>query len=322
MSFLIIQTAFLGDLVLTTSLINALRVLHPGCHITVVAVPRAAPVLAGLPGVEVIAYDKSKTRLLPGLWALRQKFGGRRFDKVFCAHRSLRSRLIAGMANAKEKRRFGKKYPYPPYSDDIHYVDKVMALLPEWKGPRPLPILAVTETERLEAHGLLPEALRGKPYVVVSPFSVWGTKEWPLERFEALAQRLSDEKGFTVVWVGVPRNSKTRPQIAPGAVDLTGKTSLGALKALIAEAQLVVTNDSAPVHIAAAFERPTLAFFGPTVRKWGFFPLSPTMAVVEIQGLDCRPCSLHGPMRCPLKHFRCMTEISVEGAWAASQRIL
>jgi heptosyltransferase-2 len=80
MNFLVIQTAFLGDLVLTTSLINALRTLHPGCHITVVTVPSAAPVLAGLPGVDTIAYDKRGTRLLAGLWALRQKFGGRQFD--------------------------------------------------------------------------------------------------------------------------------------------------------------------------------------------------------------------------------------------------
>ncbi len=261
-------------------------------------------------------------RLLPGLWALRQQFGDRRFDKVFCVHRSLRSRLISGMATATERRRFGAKFPYPPYGDDIHYVDKVMALLPEWKGKRPSPWLAVTEGERREAAALIPPELQGRPYAVLSPYSAWGTKEWPLDRFEALAGRLMAEKGLTPLWVGVPRDPGQRPKVGVGAVDVVGKTSLGALKALIADAQIVVTNDSAPVHIAAAFDRPTLAFFGPTVRKWGFFPLSSTMAVVEIDGLDCRPCSLHGPQRCPLEHFRCMKEISVDGAWAAIQRIL
>ena len=100
---------------------------------------------------------------------------------------------------------------------------------------------------------------------------------------------------------------------APGAIDATGTLSLLASAELIARAAVLVTNDSAPQHLASAMGTPTLTIFGPTVPEFGFGPLAPRSASVGHDSLDCRPCHKHGPERCPLTHWRCMKELSVEG---------
>jgi heptosyltransferase-2 len=91
-----------------------------------------------------------------------------------------------------------------------------------------------------------------------------------------------------------------------------GALSLRESAALIGRARVLVTNDSAPLHLAQAMGTPTVALFGPTVPAFGFAPLNAGDAALGLEGLACRPCSKHGPARCPLGHHRCMTELSVE----------
>ncbi|MGL4567356.1 MAG: glycosyltransferase family 9 protein, partial [Fusobacteriaceae bacterium] len=95
--------------------------------------------------------------------------------------------------------------------------------------------------------------------------------------------------------------------------DLRGKTTLLQLAELLKRSEIVVTNDSSPVHIASAFKNThIIGIFGPTVEKFGFFPWSRNSQVLEVHGLECRPCAIHGGDRCPKKHFRCMLEITPE----------
>jgi heptosyltransferase-2 len=94
------------------------------------------------------------------------------------------------------------------------------------------------------------------------------------------------------------------------AIDATGRLSLLASAELIGRSAVLVTNDSAPLHLASAMNTPTLAIFGPTVPDFGFGPLAERAAVAGNTSLDCRPCDRHGPQRCPLGHWRCMREIT------------
>jgi heptosyltransferase-2 len=91
-----------------------------------------------------------------------------------------------------------------------------------------------------------------------------------------------------------------------------GILSLLASAELIGRAQAIVTNDSAPQHLASAMGTPTLTIFGPTVPEFGFGPLAERHAVAGHDGLSCRPCHRHGPERCPLGHWRCMRELGPE----------
>ena len=96
-------------------------------------------------------------------------------------------------------------------------------------------------------------------------------------------------------------------------MDLRGKTTLDELGAVLKRGDIVITNDSSPIHIASAFEKTRIiALFGPTVKEFGFFPWSRNSEVLETENLLCRPCGIHGGNSCPQKHFRCMRDIVPE----------
>ena len=103
----------------------------------------------------------------------------------------------------------------------------------------------------------------------------------------------------------------------PRGRNAAGALSLRGTAALLEQAAMLVTNDSAPLHLAAAVAIPTVAIFGPTVPAFGFGPRGPDDLVVEVTGLACRPCSSHGPAVCPLGHHRCMQEVPVAQVLAA-----
>jgi heptosyltransferase-2 len=154
---------------------------------------------------------------------------------------------------------------------------------------------------------------------------------WFADRFARAGIEISRRFGVDVVVIGGGAGAEkiigqtiTEKIVQAGgkAVNLVGQTSISELKAVIRGAWLVVANDSAPVHIASAFDVPTVAIFGPTVRKWGFFPLSSRSRVVERSDLPCRPCHIHGPQKCPKRHFKCMDQIQVEDVVQAVQNLV
>ena len=100
-----------------------------------------------------------------------------------------------------------------------------------------------------------------------------------------------------------------------------GKLTLRQSAALIGNARLLVTNDSAPLHLATAMGTPIVALFGPTVTEFGFGPLRAGDVALGVQGLECRPCSPHGPPACPLRHHRCMRELTVAAVLAAIEEL-
>jgi heptosyltransferase-2 len=120
----------------------------------------------------------------------------------------------------------------------------------------------------------------------------------------------------TVVIIGSADDHELAAEIANAAqgraVDATGKLSLLASAELIRRCALLVTNDSAPQHLASAMNTPTLTIFGPTVPEFGFGPLADRSTTVGLDSLACRPCDRHGPVACPLKHWKCMREIGVD----------
>jgi heptosyltransferase-2 len=140
---------------------------------------------------------------------------------------------------------------------------------------------------------------------------VWATKRWPY--YTELARALSADG--RIVIVGGADDASLALEIrsaVPDAVDATGTLPLLASADLIGRCGVIVTNDSAPLHLASAMGTPTVAIFGPTVPDFGFGPLAPSRLVVGHETLTCRPCSRHGPRRCPLTHFRCMRELTPE----------
>ena len=158
--------------------------------------------------------------------------------------------------------------------------------------------------------------------VALAPGSVWATKRWPY--YAELAKLLATDAQIAVIGGAADATLAAEIGAATGgaAVDTTGQLSLLASAELIGRAAALVTNDSAPLHLASAMNTPTLAVFGPTVPEFGFGPLAEISESVGLDGLPCRPCDRHGPQRCPLGHWRCMRELSADDIAARVRRLL
>lgn len=329
MSSVVVQTAFLGDVVLTTPLLAALA--RRDGPLDVVTTPAAAALLETHPAVRrVIPYDKrGADRGWAGLRALARRLAAERYDTAYLPHRSLRSALLARVAGVP--RRVGYRDAWRLFYTDarprpraMHEVDRLLALADAPDAPR-RPSLGLTGDDRAAADGVLAEAAGAGPLAALAPGSIWGSKRWP--HFPALAARLATA-GFRVATLGgaadapLGRSVVTAARAAGGvAVDACGRLSLRASAALIARARVLVTNDSAPLHFAQAVGTPTVALFGPTVPEFGFGPVNPGDVALGVDGLACRPCSAHGPPACPLGHHRCMTMLEVARVADAAERL-
>ena len=116
-----------------------------------------------------------------------------------------------------------------------------------------------------------------------------------------------------VVVVGGKEERLLNIPLAEKSIDLRGMTTLLELAEVIKRAAVILTNDSSPIHIASAFSNVRIiAIFGPTTKDLGFFPWSKNSEVLQVEDLECRPCSLHGGDSCPKKHFKCMVDIKPE----------
>jgi heptosyltransferase-2 len=157
----------------------------------------------------------------------------------------------------------------------------------------------------------------GEPLIALAPGSVWATKRWP--SYDALARELvALLPDARVVVLGAAGDAPLAAAIGiavqqrdgPPIVDATGKLTLLGSAALLSRCAVLVTNDSAPLHLASAMNTPTVALFGPTVPAMGFGPLSDRHAVIGRDALPCRPCSAHGGQACPLGHWTCMRDVA------------
>ena len=318
----VIQTSFLGDTILTTPLLAQLA--HRG-PVDVVTTPAAASVLTGHPAVrQVIVYDKRGAHAgLFGFTTMTSRLKAAAYDTAYLAQGSLRSALLVFAARIPERIGFATSsgsWLYTTmvaYRDDLHHAARLL-LLSRPTGREPTdeemrPSLAPGAAERsvvdelLRSRGVEP----GERLIALAPGSVWATKRWPY--YVQLALGLADAGRIVVVGGADDRALAAEIVSAvPGAVDTTGALPLLASADLIGRCAVLVTNDSAPLHLASAMGTPTVAIFGPTVPEFGFGPLAPAKAVLGHESLACRPCHRHGPRRCPLTHFRCMRELSAE----------
>lgn len=331
---LVIQTSFLGDLVLTTPLIAELASRGP---VDVVVTPAAATLLANNPSIrDIIVYDKrGDDRGLFGLWnasrKLRARIGAngaserRRTTVAYMAQGSVRSAVLALLAGVRERVGFSTsagRHLYTrivPFRDDLHHAERLWRLAarsPEDKPsesqlrPRIFPGDAdVSAVERL----LRDVPMNGRPIIGLAPGSAWGTKRWPY--YSELAKRLAVRYRLAIIggMADIPAAHAIAEAMAPDLpIDSVGKLTLLGSAELIGRCGALVTNDSAPLHLASAMGTPTVALFGPTVPDFGFGPLAPRRAVGGVTGLPCRPCDRHGPQQCPLGHWRCMRELGVD----------
>jgi len=331
-SSLVVQTSFLGDMVLTTPL---LAYLAERGVVDVVSTPAAAALLANHPAVrEVIVYDKrGKDRGIGGFLRLASQLRAKQYDVAYHAQGSPRSGALTAAAGIQDRVGFATSAGKLFYTtrvasiENMHHAARMLSLGtrdPQRAMPRASlrPRLYPGAAERNAVDAILAGRPNKTTLIGLAPGSVWATKRWPF--YAELATLLASDAQIVIVG-GAADMSVARAIVdATGgdAIDTTGRLSLLASAELIGRAALIVTNDSSPLHLASAMNTPTLAIFGPTVPEFGFGPLAEISAAEGLSSLPCRPCDKHGPQRCPLGHWQCMRDLSPETIALAAKRLL
>ncbi|MBK7754060.1 MAG: glycosyltransferase family 9 protein [Flavobacteriales bacterium] len=314
--FLVIQTAFLGDAVLVTAILEKLHAFFPDAAIDLVVRKGNEGLFEGHPFLRhLFIWDKSSNKT-SNLFRLVGALHEERYDHIINAQRFFSTGLMTGLARGNEKIGYDKN----PLSflfdhrvkhvigDGRHEVDRLNALIMHLTdGARPLPKLYPTSKAREEVKAYVTGG-----YVCIAPASAWFTKQWRAEKWIQLIKTFPQDR--QVLLIGAPGDVALCERIAKEAgrgTVLAGKLSLLGTAALMQGAAMNYVNDSAPLHIASAMNAPVTVIFCSTVPAFGFGPLHPNGRIVEtLEKLDCRPCGLHGYAACPKGHFRCALTIT------------
>jgi heptosyltransferase-2 len=327
---LVVQTSFIGDVVLTTPLIAELAKRGP---VDVVTGSGGAALLANNPAIRrSIVYEKSGSDGgIPGFLRTTRRIrtgrasaDGDRYEAAYLAQGSVRSALLAIAAGAMERVGFGRSGGSALYTrrvtfrEDRHHAERLWSLSMSECADAPTPDqirprLYPGEAERAAVDSFLSEEFDSTrdSIIALAPGAAWGTKRWPL--FPELAQRFAES--HSIVVIGGAEDLAIAEAIVHGcppgrAASAAGQLTLLGSAELIGRAQALVCNDSFPQHLGSAMGTRTLTIFGPTVPDFGYGPLAEGSVAAGREELRCRPCHHHGPVRCPLGHWRCMRELS------------
>jgi heptosyltransferase-2 len=324
LKILIIQTAFTGDVILATPLLEKLHGHYPEAAIDFMVRKGNESLFDGHPFLhKTIVWDKKK-RKLPNLLKIIIQVRRERYDVVVNLHRYSSSGMVTWLSGARQKAGFDKN----PFSfcfthkvkhivgDGRHECERNMelasAILPATNGvsaARALPRLYPRQND-FDAV----KSFAASPFICIAPSSVWFTKQYPAHKWVEFIKSLPDK--LQVCLLGSAEDRALCESIKTGALkgdrvhNLAGRLTFLQSAALMKSAVMNYMNDSAPMHLASAVNAPADAIFCSTVPAFGFGPLSEKSFVTETdEKLDCRPCGLHGYRACPRGHFKCAETI-------------
>lgn len=336
MKILIIHTAFIGDIVLSTPLLKRIKEVYPEAKITYVTTPIGATILRNNPNItEIIEYDKRGNHAgIKGLIGLGRRLRYENFNLVLTPHRYLRSSILSWLTRSPKRVGYNIASGSCLFTDKINYdkkkheVEKLLSFMGDIDISNDLkkeyPIQLYSSKKEIDKVDKIwsDNKFENQDVIAVAPGSKWFTKKWPLEYFNETIDLLV-KNGNKVIVVGGKDEMYLNVNIQQGVLDLRGKTTLLELAEILKRVRAVLTNDSSPIHIASAFKDTSiLAIFGPTVKEFGFFPWSKNSEVLEVENLSCRPCAIHGGDKCPKGHFKCMLDIKPKQVYEKILQIL
>ena len=308
---LLVQTAFIGDAILATALLEKLHRFYPTAELDLLVRRGNETLFRGHPFLHELLVWNKRSGKYRDLYRLLTHIRARRYDHLVNLQRFGATGLLTALSGARETvgfrknplaRCFTRTLPHP-IGDGTHEVTRNLALIEH---------LTDASFERPKLYPT-PEdftAVRHSgPYVCFAPTSVWFTKQWPAENWVRLAQQMPADHQIHLL--GGPGDRTACQRIADQITQRTVRNRAGELSflestALMRGARMNYVNDSAPLHLCSAVNAPVTAIFCSTVPEFGFTPLSDDATVVETSHpLDCRPCGLHGHRACPRGHFRC-----------------
>jgi heptosyltransferase-2 len=318
---LVIQTAFIGDVVLATSLIENLHQQFPEVKIDILVRKGNESLFQSHPFLnQVLVWDKKNNKYQNWV-GLLFKIRSRQYDVVLNAQRFAATGAWTAFSKAKIKIGFDKNPFSFLFTHSVlhqfsekgqHEIDRNHQLLSSlFLTKVAMPKLYPTASDELAV-----SSYQQTPYLCIAPASVWFTKQFSIEKWVDLINELPF-KG-PIYLIGGPDDKLLCDQILQkinrkSVVNLAGRLSFLASAALQKKAVLNYVNDSAPMHFASAVNAPVVAVYCSTLPNFGFGPLSDKSFIVQTnEALACRPCGIHGKKQCPLKHFDCAKTIKMD----------
>ena len=316
-NILIIQTAFLGDVVLATGLIEKLQAYYPEAKLDFLVQKGNEALLKDHPKLRQVFIWNKKQNKYKNLWQLLGQIRERKYDLVINLQRFGSTGLLTALSGAKQTIGFDKnpfsRFFTRRYHHDVtsgqHEIARNHLLIASFTDELPAkPCLYPAAADYSKV-----QPFKSQPFICLAPTSVWFTKQYPAEKWVHLLDALP--VGYTVYLLGSPQDKELAEELKKATknkavVNLCGQLSLLQSAALMQDAQLNYVNDSGPMHLASALNAPTCAVYCSTVPSFGFGPLADFGRIVQKkESLYCRPCGLHGYQKCPEGHFKCAHDI-------------
>jgi ADP-heptose:LPS heptosyltransferase len=312
---LVIQTAFIGDAILASALLEHLHKQLPEATIDLLVRSGNEQLYAAHPFLRNVLVWQKKEAKYKNLLKLMKTVRSNQYDLVLNLQRHTASALITVLAGAKATAGFDSTFLSRFYShrtnhvigkkgqpDYKHEIDRCIELAKPWVPfERTLPKLYPTAQDFS-----FNEQYSTKPFITISPSSVWMTKQVPMHVWSNFICAVSGYEVFLLGGPGDVELCRSLAQQLPHVHVLAGKLTLLQSAALMSKAHMNYTNDSAPMHLCSSLNAPVTAVFCSTIPEFGFGPLSTVSSVVQVsENLSCKPCGVHGFSSCPARHFKC-----------------
>lgn len=321
---LVIQTAFIGDAVLTLPMLKKLKALYPDSTIDVVTTPVASSIFRANPYTyKVYSYDKKGSdRSISSLVKFAGEIKKENYTRIYSPHRSFRTSMLVLLSGVRETFGFSNASFHQVYKNLIHYnpshheVQRNLELIgdggiSDW---RILPEIIAGEAEKKSIQLFL-KNFPGEKFAAVAPGSVWKTKRYPKEKFIEVIRFLLSES-FRVLLIGGSDDAEYCSQISAafedGVTSAAGKFSIVETVELLRQCSILISNDSAPTHFGMCADIPVVTIYCSTVPKFGFYPYNHKSASISYDSLSCKPCGIHGRRECPIKTFDCAYKIDTQ----------
>lgn len=328
---LIIQTAFLGDVILALPMAQTLRNHLPDARIDFLCIPNTAGVLKNHPAVNtIIEYDKKGGDKYDKFIEVLSEIREVEYDAVICPHRSFRSALLTYYSEARVRVGYSKnslsfllnrKVKYVKDRHEItrnnELVEMLLASAYDEKKVSLKPDLYPSDEDKKTVEHLLTHKAN---LITFAPCSRWFTKQLTLEKSKEIIKKLVFG-GYNVALIGGNDDANYCSQLEqemndPSLINLGGKLTPLQSYYVMTQSKAVITVDSASQHLAAASGKPIMLIYGSTDISFGFYPLTSKYKIIEDDKLECRPCTDHGRDKCPLGHFKCIKDLSAENIFS------
>jgi heptosyltransferase II len=333
---LLIQTAFLGDAVLTLPMIGKLKEMYPSSTIDILCIPSTAEIFRLSPLVnEIIIIDKKgKHKSLFNFLKFAKLIRTKGYDRIYSPHRSFRTSILILQSGVKETYGFSNaslSHVYKnlvEYHSDHHEVQRNLDLIGydyTKDGWRVLPEIRIPESAGITVEDYLKNNNLNHGFAAVAPGSIWNTKKYPVEYYEEVIKYLIS-CGLKVIIIGgneeISIGKQLEEKFSGNLFSYAGLLSVTESIALLKNSRILISNDSAPTHLGVCADIPVLTLFCSTVPGFGFYPYNAHSRWLSYSELECKPCGIHGYLECPLKHFNCGYKLDTELVISSVKEIL